>query len=54
MRIIKEKNIHIVHQKMELSCEYTISIRKKEAHTIFEIFNHLYKVDIKIVAEDLE
>jgi uncharacterized YigZ family protein len=54
MRIIKEKNIHIVYQKMELSCEYTISIRKKEAHTIFEIFNHLYKVTIKIVAEDLE
>ncbi|MGK0412118.1 MAG: putative YigZ family protein [Polaribacter sp.] len=54
MRIIKEKNIHIVHQKMELTCEYTISIRKKEAHTIFEIFNHLYKVTIKTVAEDLE
>lgn len=54
MRIIKEKNIDIVHQKMELSCEYTISIRKKEAHTIFEIFNHLYKVDIKIIEEDLE
>jgi uncharacterized YigZ family protein len=47
MRIIKEKNINIVSQKMELDCEYIISIRKKEAATIFEIFDTLYKVDIK-------
>ncbi|UAM99749.1 YigZ family protein [Polaribacter litorisediminis] len=49
MRIIKEKNIEIVHQKMELSCEYTIAIRKKDSDTIFKIFNHLYKVTIKIL-----
>lgn len=49
MRIIKEKNINLVAQKMELSCEYTISIRKKEAQTIFDIFDNLYKVDIKLL-----
>lgn len=48
MRIIKEKDITIVNQKLELDCEYTISIRKKEAHTIFDIFENLYKVDIKV------
>ncbi|MBU3012106.1 YigZ family protein [Polaribacter vadi] len=47
MRIIKEKNINLVAQKMELSCEYTISIRKKEAQTIFDIFDNLYKVEVK-------
>ena len=47
MRIIKEKNINIVNQKLELDCEYSISIRKKEAQTIFDIFNNLYKVEIK-------
>lgn len=46
MRIIKEKDINIVNQKLELDCEYTISIRKKEAQTIFDIFNNLYKVEI--------
>jgi uncharacterized YigZ family protein len=46
-RIIKEKNLVIIHQKLELACEYVISIRKKEAPSIFEIFNNLYKVDIK-------
>ncbi|WP_334055530.1 IMPACT family protein [Polaribacter sp. P097] len=47
MRIIKEKNINLESQKMELACEYVISIRKKEAKTVFEIFDNLYKVSIK-------
>ncbi|WP_298778641.1 YigZ family protein [uncultured Polaribacter sp.] len=47
MRIVKEKNINIVAQKLEMDCEYTISIRKKDAQTIFDIFNNLYKVEIK-------
>jgi uncharacterized YigZ family protein len=47
MRIVKEKNLTIVSQKLELECEYMISIRKKEAQAIFEVFDNLYKVDIK-------
>ena len=47
MRVIKEKNINIVSQKLELECLFVISIRKKEAQTVFEIFDNLYKVDIK-------
>ena len=47
MRILKEKNINLECQKMELACEYVISIRKKEAKTVFEIFDNLYKVSIK-------
>lgn len=47
MRILKEKNINLESQKMELACEYVISIRKKEAKTVFEIFDNLYKVSIK-------
>ena len=47
MRIVKERNLKIVHQKLEMDCEYHISIRKKEAATIFEIFDSLYKVKIK-------
>jgi uncharacterized YigZ family protein len=46
MRVVKEKNINIINQKLELDCEYVISIRKKEAQTIFDIFDNLYKVDI--------
>ena len=31
MRIIKEKNITLENQKMELACEFIISIRKKKS-----------------------
>lgn len=51
MRIIKEKNITIENQRMELACEFVISIRKKEAESVFEIFDTLYKVDIKILEQ---
>ncbi len=47
MRIVKEKNLTIVSQKLELDCEYVISIRRKESQNIFDIFENLYKVDIK-------
>jgi putative IMPACT (imprinted ancient) family translation regulator len=46
-RIIKEKQLKIINQKLELDCEYVISVRKKEANQIFEIFTNLYKVEIK-------
>lgn len=48
-RIIKEKQIDIINQKLEMDCQYTISVRKKEADVIFNIFENLYKVDIKIL-----
>lgn len=46
-RIIKERNLDIINQKLELDCEYTISVRKKEAESIFEVFDSLFKVEIK-------
>jgi uncharacterized YigZ family protein len=46
-RIIKEKQLKIINQKLELDCEYVISVRKKDASQIFEIFTNLYKVEIK-------
>ncbi|MBD0832616.1 IMPACT family protein [Aestuariibaculum sediminum] len=47
MRIIKEKNLNISHQKLELDCQITISVRKKDAKNIFEIFNQLFEIKIK-------
>ena len=51
MRIIKDENISIINQKLELNCEFIISIRKKEAKKVFEIFDNTYKVAIKIIAD---
>lgn len=47
MRIIKEKQLNITHQKLEIDCKITISVRKNEAESVFEIFNHLYEINIK-------
>lgn len=48
MRVIKEKNLEIVTQKLELTCEIEIKTRKKNAVQIFDIFNSLYPIEIKI------
>jgi len=47
MRIVKEKQLNITSQKLELDCQYIISVRKSEADSIFQIFTNLYKVEIK-------
>lgn len=46
MRIIKEKNLDIINQKMEENCEIVISTRKKNAEVIFDIFSSLFEVEI--------
>jgi uncharacterized YigZ family protein len=49
MRIIKERNLEIVHQKMELNCEIKIATRKKNAEMIFTLFNSIFEIEIKKV-----
>lgn len=49
MRIIKEEDLHIVHQNMHLSCEIVLAVRKKEFERIFEIFQSLFKINVKKV-----
>lgn len=51
MRIIKEKNIDIVNQKMELNCEIEIATRKKNAKQIFDIFSTLFEIEIEEMEE---
>ena len=47
MRIVKDEQISIINQKLDLNCMYTISVRKKEADKVFKLFNETYKVLIK-------
>ncbi len=46
MRIIKEKNLEIVSQKMEMNCEIILSTRKKNAENLFDIFSNLFEIEI--------
>ncbi|HEU4495541.1 MAG TPA: YigZ family protein [Flavobacterium sp.] len=47
MRIIKERNLDIVSQKMEMSCEIEIKTRKKNAEECFGIFSGLHGIEIR-------
>lgn len=47
MRVIKEHNLNIIEQKLELDCEIQISVRKKISEEIFQKFESIYKVEIK-------
>ena len=46
MRIIKEKNLQIVSQKMEMDCEIQISIRKKNVQNLLGTFENLYEIKL--------
>jgi uncharacterized YigZ family protein len=47
MRIIKEKQLKIVNQKLELKCEIQILVRKKDAQKVFDRFNQLYELKVE-------
>lgn len=46
MRVIKENNLNVLDQILELDCRIIISVRKKEAERIYEKFDATYKVKI--------
>lgn len=47
MRIIKEKNIQLIGQKMELSCEFELAVRLQEAAAVHDAFDQVYEVEIR-------
>jgi uncharacterized YigZ family protein len=47
MRVIKEKNLEIIAQKMNENCQIEIATRKKNAEQIVGIFNSLFEIEIK-------
>jgi uncharacterized YigZ family protein len=46
MRIIKEKKINVISQKIELDCEIEISTRKKNVEEISDIFETLFEISL--------
>lgn len=50
MRIVKEKNLEIIHQELTENCILTIATRKKNAEKIVAIFSNLFEVKIKTIA----
>lgn len=48
MRVIKERNLEIITQKLELTCKIEIKTRKKNARLIYEIFNSMHPITVEI------
>lgn len=48
MRIVKEKNLIIESQKLELSCEIEVSIRRSEFEQALQAFEPFYEIKIVI------
>lgn len=51
MRIIKEKNLTIVAQKMNLDCEIVIETREKNSEQIAQIFDEMNGIRLKLYEE---
>ena len=49
MRVIKEKQLDIADQKLELNCQITLAVRLKDVEHIFEIFDNLYEIEVKLL-----
>ena len=47
MRVIKEKNLNIITQKMAESCQIEIDTRKKNSENIIDIFSNLFEIEIQ-------
>lgn len=47
MRLIKENEVKITKQTLELNCMLEISVRKSNSSKVFELFNQFYGVAIK-------
>ena len=46
MRLLKENDVEIINQKLELNCLLEISVRKNNSSKVFELFNEFYGVKI--------
>lgn len=49
MRFVKDNNLDIVEQKMEMNCEIILSIRLKDVDTIYEKLMKMHKLKTKIL-----
>lgn len=51
MRIIKENNLEILEQKMNLNCSFLIAVRKRNAVKIAQFFNDLRCLKIQEIKQ---
>ncbi|AVR43889.1 YigZ family protein [Christiangramia fulva] len=51
MQVIKQNNLNVIDQILEIDCKIYISVRKNEAGEIFSKFDNTYKVEISKIED---
>lgn len=49
MRAIKQKNLDMVSQKMDMDCELVLSVRLSETEQVLQLFDEMQGVDVSII-----
>lgn len=47
MRIIKQENISIISQKLEIECQLLVSVRRSKSEMVEKRFKEIHKVEVK-------
>ncbi len=47
MRVLKEKNISVIKQELEVDCKIYIAVRKSSEPQILELFHRMFAVEIR-------
>ncbi|MGM0636311.1 MAG: IMPACT family protein [Bacteroidota bacterium] len=48
MRLIKEENIDLIEQNLEMDCDFTLAVRKKDFDQVINKFESVYGLKIKV------
>ncbi|WP_420399996.1 IMPACT family protein [Flagellimonas sp.] len=49
MRTIKQRNLEIISQKMEMDCVLVVAVRKKEAEDVLGTFQQLHQIKVNVL-----
>lgn len=48
MRYIEEENLHLIHQNLEMDCDFILGVRKKEFNRVLKKFQKVYGLKISL------
>ena len=54
MRVIRERQIEIIHQKMEMECEFELATRQQKAPKTIDILQQIFEVKVRYKDEETQ
>ncbi len=52
MRLVKELDLEIIQQNLEMDCDFTIAVRQKDFSKVFNQFKNTFGLEVKSLEED--